>query len=123
MVVASDSPKGLGRVYKADQYVADVAYRFVETEAPAAVIEGYLQIVRAVQDQLNYGDELTLHLPDGRHIDIIKGRGTLTAKNTCLWPKAQRYKLPDLRKRDRYETDDQHQVEQRTSRSVPWAAP
>jgi hypothetical protein len=73
MVRARESPKGLGQVYRGEQYVADVSYRLgVRGEAGELIrIGGYIQIVGGVKDQFRYEDEFTLRLDDGRQIDIV----------------------------------------------------
>jgi len=66
-------PTGLGKLYKEDQYVSDVNYRFDVREAAGESIRiwGYVEIVGGIQDQFGYGDEYTLHLNNGRQIEIV----------------------------------------------------
>jgi hypothetical protein len=69
----NELPMGLGQVYRENQYVTDVSYRFdVREEAGELIrIGGYIQIVGGMKEQFGYGDEYTLRLDDGRPIEIV----------------------------------------------------
>jgi hypothetical protein len=73
MIGASELPMGLGQVYRENQYVTDVSYRFdVREEAGELIrIGGYIQIVGGMKEPFGYGVELTLRLDDGREIEIV----------------------------------------------------
>ena len=66
-------PKGPGQVYRENQYVSDVYYRFDVREEVGELtrIWGYVEIAGGIAGQFRYGEELTLHLDDGRPIEII----------------------------------------------------
>ena len=66
-------PKGLGQVYRENQYVSDVSYRFDIREVAGELVKkwGYVEIVGGSQDQFGYGDEYTLRLDSGRPIEIV----------------------------------------------------
>jgi hypothetical protein len=66
-------PSGLGKVYKENQYVADVHYRFDlrEVEDEPIKIWGYVEAVDGIQNQFLYGDEYTLRLDNGPQIEIV----------------------------------------------------
>ncbi len=66
-------PTGLGQVYRKNQYVSDVTYRFVISEVAGELtsIWGYVEIVDGIQDQFEYGDEYTLRLDNGRLVEIV----------------------------------------------------
>jgi hypothetical protein len=66
-------PTGLGQVYRENQYVSDVSYRFDVREEAGELIRiwGYVKIVGGIQDQFGYGDEFTLRLDNGRPIEIV----------------------------------------------------
>ncbi len=66
-------PTGLGKVFRENQYVSDVSYRFdVREEAgESSRIWGYVEIVGGIQDQLAYDDELSLRLDNGRLMEIV----------------------------------------------------
>lgn len=66
-------PKGLGQIYRENQYVSDVYYRFDVKEEVGELtkIWGYVEIVGGIAGQFRYGEELTLHLDDGRSIEIV----------------------------------------------------
>jgi hypothetical protein len=68
-----ESPTGLGQVYREDQYVSDVSYRFDVRETAGEIMKiwGYLEIVGGIQDLFGYGDEFTLRLGNGRPIEIV----------------------------------------------------
>jgi hypothetical protein len=68
-----ESPEGLGQVYRENQYISDVSYRFdVRKEAGELTrIWGYIEIVGGIQEQFGYGDEFTLCLEDGQPIEIV----------------------------------------------------
>jgi hypothetical protein len=70
---ASELPMGLGQVYRENQYVSAVSYRFdVREEAGELIrIGGYIQIVGDVKDKFGYGDELTLRLDDSQQMEIV----------------------------------------------------
>jgi len=63
---------GLGKVYRENQFVSDVHYRFdvKEVEDELLKIWGYVEIVGGKQDRFGYGDEYTLRLDSGRLIEI-----------------------------------------------------
>ncbi len=73
MAGANELPMGLGQVYRENQYVSDVSYRFDVREEAGELIRmgGYIQIVGDVPERFGYGDELTLRLDDGRQIEIV----------------------------------------------------
>jgi len=73
MIGASELPKRLGQVYRENQYVCHVSYRFdVREEAGELVrIGGCIQIVGAVPERFGYGDEFTLYLDSGQQIEIV----------------------------------------------------
>ena len=66
-------PAGLGQVYRENQYVSDVSYRFDIREVAGEPVKiwGYVEIIGGIQDQFGYGDEYTLRLDNGRHIEIV----------------------------------------------------
>ena len=66
-------PTGLGQVYRENQYVSDVSYRFDIREVAGELVKiwGYVEIVGGIQDQFGYGDEYTLRLDNGRLIEIV----------------------------------------------------
>lgn len=66
-------PTGLGQVYRENQYVSDVSYRFDIREVAGELVKiwGYVEIVDGIQDQFGYGDEYTLRLDNGRLIEIV----------------------------------------------------
>ena len=66
-------PKGLGQVYRENQHVSDVSYRFDIREVAGEPVKiwGYVEIIGGIQDQFGYGDEYTLRLDNGRHIEIV----------------------------------------------------
>jgi hypothetical protein len=66
-------PTGLGQVYRENQYVSDVSYRFDIREVAGELVKiwGYVEIVDGIQDQFGYGDEYTLRLDNGRPIEIV----------------------------------------------------
>lgn len=66
-------PTGLGQVYRENQYVSDVSYRFDVREKAGELMRiwGYVEIVGGIQKQFGYGDEFTLRLDDGRPIEIV----------------------------------------------------
>ncbi len=66
-------PTGLGKVYRENQYVSDVSYRFDVREEAGELIRiwGYVEIVGGIQDQFGYDDEFTLRLDNGRPIEIV----------------------------------------------------
>jgi hypothetical protein len=66
-------PTGLGQVYRGDQYVSDVSYRFDIREVAGELVSiwGYVEIIGGIQDQFGYGDEYTLRLDNGRLIEIV----------------------------------------------------
>ena len=66
-------PTGLGKVYRENQYISDVSYRFDVREEAGELIRiwGYVKIVGGIQDQFGYGDEFTLRLDNGRPIEIV----------------------------------------------------
>jgi hypothetical protein len=70
MIGTSELPMGLGQVYRENQYVTDVSYRFdVREEAGELIrIGGYIQIVGGMEEQFAYGEEFTLRLDDSRQI-------------------------------------------------------
>jgi hypothetical protein len=71
--VRFELPTGLGQVYREDQYVSDVSYRFDirEVAGELAKIWGNVEIVGGIQGQFGYGDEYTLRLDNGRLIEIV----------------------------------------------------
>jgi hypothetical protein len=66
-------PTGLGQVYRENQYVSDVSYRFDVREEAGELIRiwGYVKIVGGIQDRFRYGDEFTLRLDNGWPIEIV----------------------------------------------------
>ena len=66
-------PTGLGQVYRENQYVSDVSYRFDIREVAGEPVKiwGYVEIIGGIQDQFGYGDEYTLRLDNGRLIEIV----------------------------------------------------
>jgi len=66
-------PTGLGQVYRGNQYVTDVSYRFDIREVAGELVSiwGYVEIVSGIQDQFEYGDEYTLRLDNGRPVEIV----------------------------------------------------
>jgi hypothetical protein len=66
-------PTGLGQVYRENQYVSDVSYRFDIREVAGELVKiwGYVEIIGGIQNQFGYGDEYTLLLDNGRHIEIV----------------------------------------------------
>jgi hypothetical protein len=70
---ASKLPMGLGQVYRENQHLSDVSYRFDVREKAGELMRmwGYVEIVNGIQDQFGYGDEFTLRLDNGRPIEIV----------------------------------------------------
>jgi hypothetical protein len=66
-------PTGLGKVYRENQYVSDVSYRFDVREEAGELTRlwGYVEIVGGIKDQFGYGDEFTLRLDNGPPIEIV----------------------------------------------------
>jgi hypothetical protein len=66
-------PTGLGQVFRENQYVSDVSYRFDVREEAGELIRiwGYVKIVGGIQDRFGYGDEFTLRLDNGWPIEIV----------------------------------------------------
>ncbi len=113
-------PTGLGQVYRENQYVSDVSYRFDVREEAGELISlwGYVEIVGGIQDQFGYDDEFTLRLDNGRPIEIVIKTLDFNSGEYLFADKSveERNKSRMLPKRDIDETRDKDRIEYRSER-------
>jgi len=116
----TELPTGLGQVYRENQYVSDVSYRFDVREEAGELkgIWGYVEIVGGIQDQFGYDDEFTLRLDNGRPIEIVIKTLDFNSGEYLFADKSveKRNKSRMLRKRDIDETRDKDRIEHRSVR-------